>query len=72
MVLSGTPTVGEWRSEMPRLTCCPCGSGEYPEAQFDGYGIFMCYTCVECEKKKMSKWRSDIHERYDADEPIDE
>ena len=51
---------------------CPCGSGLYKEAQYDGYGIFLTYTCEKCEPEKMSKFRSDIHERYEADEPIDE
>lgn len=62
----------KWREEMPRLQQCPCGSGEYPDAQHDGYGIFLCYTCSKCEKKEMSKWRPDIHERYECDEPIEE
>jgi hypothetical protein len=57
---------------MPRLMKCTCGSGEYPDAQFDGYGIFLCYTCHKCEADKMSKWRSGIHSRYECDEPIEE
>jgi hypothetical protein len=56
---------------MSRLRECPCGSGEFPTPQHDGHGIFMCYTCSECEREKMSGWRSDIHERYECDEPID-
>lgn len=50
---------------------CPCGSSERPEAQLDGHGIFLCFTCSECEEEKMSHWRDDIHERYEADEPIE-
>lgn len=53
------------------LTECPCGSGEFPEAQYDGHGIFLCYTCSECHDDKMKGYRSDIHERYEADEPIE-
>lgn len=56
---------------MPRLQECPCGSGEFPEVQYDGYNIFLCYTCPKCEKEKMSRYRRDIHERYECDEPIE-
>jgi len=56
---------------MVRLTKCPCGSEKYPNANYDGYGIFLCYTCSSCHDKQMSKYRSDIHERYSTDEPID-
>ena len=41
------------------------------EAQYDGHGIFLCYTCPECYEEKMSQFRSDIHSRYDCDEPIE-
>ena len=51
---------------------CSCGSGLPRKEQLDGHGIFLCYTCPKCEKERMSGWRSDIHERYEADEPIDE
>jgi len=57
---------------MGRRTECPCGSGEYPTAQHDGYGIFLCYTCSKCETEKMKRWRPDIHERYQCDEPIED
>jgi len=56
---------------MARLEKCPCGSGEWPEIQRDGYNIFLCYTCDKCEEKQMSKYRKDIHERYECDEPIE-
>ena len=56
---------------MPRLQQCPCGSKEFPEAQHDGHGIFLCYTCSKCERRKMATYRPDIHTRYEADEPID-
>lgn len=57
---------------MPRLKQCSCGSGLYPEAQYDGYGIFLCYTCSRCDLEKMRGYRPDIHERYECDEPIEE
>ena len=50
---------------------CSCGSGLEREAQFDGYGIFLTFTCEKCYKDKMSKFRSDIFERYPAQEPIE-
>ena len=56
---------------MPRLQQCPCGSQEYPTAQHDGYGIFLCYTCDKCHSEKMSHYRQDIHTRYDTDETIE-
>jgi len=57
---------------MPRLQECPCGSGEYPDALQDGYGIFMCYACPKCEKEKLKKFRPDIFERYPTDEQIED
>ena len=51
---------------------CPCGSGESRHANYDGYGIFLTYTCHYCEKDKLDEFRSDIFEHYDTDEPIDE
>jgi hypothetical protein len=56
---------------MSRLQQCPCGSGEYPDAQHDGYGIFLCYTCPKCEREKFSHYRADIFERYETDEQIE-
>jgi hypothetical protein len=56
---------------MPRLQQCPCGSGEYPQAQHDGYNIFLCYTCPRCHREKMSHYRHDIHDRYECDEPVE-
>jgi hypothetical protein len=53
------------------LRSCTCGSGEFPESRYDGYGIFLCYTCSKCEKKKMAGFRPDIMERYKCDEPIE-
>lgn len=50
---------------------CACGSGLYPRVLHDGYGIFLCYACDRCEKKKLSHFRPDIMERYEADEQIE-
>lgn len=55
-----------------RLTQCPCGSGEWPAAEYDGYGIFLFYACSKCYDEKRSHYRPDIFEAYDCDEPIDE
>lgn len=58
---------------MARLRHCPCGSGNFPEAQFDARDIFMCYTCEECETDKLKTYRRDIltDPNYYADEDID-
>lgn len=50
---------------------CGCGSGECREAQYDGYGIFLTYTCTKCHARKMGMYRSDIGSRYECDEPIE-
>ena len=50
---------------------CPCGSGEPRRALYDGYGIFMTFACDKCEKEKVAKFRPDIFEQYDAEEPIE-
>jgi hypothetical protein len=51
---------------------CPCGSGEWPDAQHDGHGIFLFYSCPKCFKEKRSHYRDDIFEDYECDEPIEE
>ena len=51
---------------------CSCGSGEQSYWLRDGYGIELCKVCDKCEKEKLSHYRSDIMERYDCDEPIEE
>jgi hypothetical protein len=50
---------------------CFCNSGQPTEAQFDGYGIFLCYTCERCHVMTMQRYRRDIMERYDACEQIE-
>ena len=54
----------------PQATCS-CGSGETPMPRYDGYGIFLCYTCPRCETRKLSHYRADVFERYDTDESIE-
>lgn len=51
---------------------CNCGSGEYKYSLSDGYGIFLCYACSECEEEKLQGFRPDIMECYQADESIEE
>jgi len=50
---------------------CVCGSGETSRWLYDGYNIPLVKCCSSCEKKKLSKFRSDIMSQYDADEPIE-
>lgn len=50
---------------------CTCDSGKQGERQYDGHGIYLCTTCPDCEEEKLSRFRPDIFERYDCDEPID-
>jgi hypothetical protein len=59
---------------MSRLQECPCGSGEFPEKQYDARAIFLCYTCSKCEKEKLSRYRPDVLTDHDywADEAIEE
>jgi hypothetical protein len=59
---------------MSRLQECPCGSGEWPEAQHDARGIFLCYTCSHCEQVELAKYRPDVlfDPNYWHDEPIEE
>jgi hypothetical protein len=54
------------------LTSCACGSGRDRYPLYDGYGIFLTYCCDRCERKQLRKFRADIMQRYDADEPIDD
>ena len=57
---------------MPRPQKCPCGSGQFPEALHDCHNIFMCYACDHCKPEKLARFRPDIFEQYECDEPIDE
>jgi len=50
---------------------CHCGSGKYHRNLYDGYGIYLCKACDECENRKLNSYRSDIMDRYDTDEDIE-
>jgi hypothetical protein len=54
---------------------CPCGSGEFPEAEYDAQGIFLCYACDECREEKLGRYRPEILTGYtqaDVDEAIED
>ena len=51
---------------------CSCGSGKFPYPIYDGYGIYLTKVCETCEPEAVSRFREDIFESYDCDEPIDE
>lgn len=51
---------------------CNCKSGNFRYPLKDGYGIFLTYACDSCKDEKLSHFRPDIMEQYDAYEPIDE
>lgn len=51
---------------------CSCGSGKDKYPINDGYGIFLCYVCEECEERKLATYRPDIMERYETDEQIED
>jgi cbb3-type cytochrome oxidase cytochrome c subunit len=64
-----------YKPVVPVSKQCSCGSGEWKEAQYDGRGIFLTYTCHLCHHEKMSKYRPEILEHYtqaDVDEQIEE
>lgn len=50
---------------------CSCGSGEPRYPINDGHGIFLTMACSRCEEAQLAKYRPDVMERYDADEPIE-
>jgi hypothetical protein len=54
---------------------CHCGSGKIREPQFDGRGIFLCFTCPNCHAERMKGFNPVILNYYtqaDVDEPIEE
>ena len=56
------------------ITECPCGSGEYPDREYDAQGIYLCLCCDHCRKEKLSHYRPEILSGYsqaDVDEPIE-
>ena len=50
---------------------CDCVAKGIGEPQYDGYGIFLCYTCTKCHNARMASYRRDIMERYETDEQIE-
>lgn len=50
---------------------CSCGSGEYDEEIFDGHGIYLTRCCDRCRAERLARFRCDIMESYECDEPIE-
>jgi hypothetical protein len=50
---------------------CGCGSGQHPDWENDGYGIPLFLACPKCWDKQRKKYRVDVFERYECDEPIE-
>ena len=53
------------------IRLCSCGSGEYPDEVYDGYGIFLTRVCDKCRTQRLAGYRPDIFEAYETDEQID-
>lgn len=55
---------------MARLQQCDCGSGQYPEAEYDARGIFLCYVCDKCRARKLGSYRPEVltDSQYEADD----
>ena len=54
---------------------CHCGSGKPFERQYDAQNIYLCRTCDDCHRERMSHYRPEILTGYtqaDVDEPIEE
>lgn len=49
---------------------CPCGSGKFKHELYDARGIFCCYMCDDCEKKKREHYRLEVltNPTYEADD----
>jgi hypothetical protein len=50
---------------------CNCGSGLEAPQHLDGHGIFLTYACDKCWPEKKRRYRPDIDQRYECDEPIE-
>jgi hypothetical protein len=57
-----------------RPTQCPCGSGKFPEANYDARNIFMFYGCAVCERGKLKQYRAEVltDPNYETTEAIEE
>ena len=55
------------------LQKCPCGSGHWPEIEYDARGIPLGYMCDKCRSTKLGKFRPDVltNANYEADEAIE-
>lgn len=53
------------------MAACKCGSGLESRWINDGYGIPLDKVCPDCEEKVLNKYRPDILDHYECDEPID-
>jgi hypothetical protein len=49
---------------------CNCGSKQYSYWLLDGHGIPLCKVCDKCKPQKLKRYRTDILDSYEADEPI--
>jgi len=58
---------GQNRNKADECGYCD-GKPRHAYPQFDGYGIYCGRMCDVCFRRK---FRPDIMERYDADEPIE-
>jgi len=50
---------------------CGCGSGHEPSWENDGYGIPLFLACDKCWQQQRKKYRVDVFDRYECDEPIE-
>jgi len=59
---------------MARLQECWCGSKQWPDANYDARGIFLCYSCGKCHKEKMKGYRPEVlnDSQYECCEQIEE
>jgi len=57
-----------------KIRPCPCGSNRESWWEHDARGIPLCRVCEQCEKAKLSTYRTDVltDPNYWHDEPIEE
>jgi hypothetical protein len=55
------------------LTECSCGSGLWPNENYDARGLFLCYSCDQCHIDRLSVYRPDVltDSDYWHDESVD-
>ena len=54
--------------DLDKWTCKYCEENRSAHEQYDGYGIYCGRMCDPCFKRR---FRRDIMERYETDEPLD-